>query len=128
MKQFFKQIMPFIFGFVFVGGLVLTTVLLLIPSYSIPKAFDFYDKAQHVLVFVTLTVAGLLAFAKHGKTVALGLICYGGLMEVLQSLLTTTRHGEWLDWLTDGVGILVGVGVYLASRKFAKFTINNIAT
>ena len=123
MKQLFKQIMPF----VFLAGLVLTTVLLLIPSYKIPKAFDFYDKAQHVLVFITLTVAGLLAFPKHGKTVAMGLICYGGLMEVLQSLLTTTRHGEWLDWLTDGVGILVGVGTYLASRKLTKFTMNKIA-
>jgi VanZ family protein len=127
MKQFFRQIMPFTFEFVFVGGLVLTTVLLLIPSYNIPKAFDFYDKAQHVLVFVTLTVAGLLAFPKHGKVVVLGLICYGGLMEVLQSLLTTTRHGEWLDWLTDGVGILVGVGAYFLSRKFIKDTINKIA-
>ena len=124
MWQFLKRAMPFIFGF----GLVVTTVLLLIPSYNIPKAFDFYDKAQHVLVFVTLSVVGLLAFAKHGKTVVLGLICYGGLMEVLQSLLTTTRHGEWLDWLTDGVGILVGVGTYLASLKFAKFTMNKIAT
>ncbi len=116
--------------FVFFAGLVLTTVLLLIPSYNIPKAFDFYDKGQHVLVFVTLTVAGLLAFpnvSKHSKAVVLGLICYGGLMEVLQSALTTTRHGEWLDWLTDGVGILIGVCAYLASRKFAKFTMNKIA-
>ena len=123
----FQRVMPF----VFFAGLALTTVLLLIPSYNIPKAFDFYDKAQHVLVFVTLTVAGLLAFpnfAKHSKAVVLGLICYGGLMEVLQSALTTTRHGEWLDWLTDGVGILVGVGAYLASRKFVEFTINKIAT
>lgn len=114
--------------YVFFAGLALTTVLLLIPSYKIPKPFDFYDKAQHVLVFVTLTVAGLLAFAKHGKTLVVGLICYGGLMEVLQSALTTTRHGDWLDWLTDGVGILVGVGAYLVSRKFAEFTINKVAT
>ncbi len=123
MKQLFKRIMPF----AFFAGLALTTVLLLIPSYNIPKALDFYDKAQHVLVFVALTVAGLLAFPKHGKTVVLGLVFYGGLMEVLQSLLTTTRHGEWLDWLTDGVGILVGVGAYLAGQKFTKFAINKIA-
>jgi VanZ family protein len=123
MKQFFKQIMPF----VFFAGLVLTTVLLLIPSYKIPKAFDFYDKAQHVLVFVTLTVAGMLAFPKHIKTLVFGLVCYGGLMEVLQSLLTTTRHGEWLDWLADSVGILAGLGAYLLSEKLAKFTINKIA-
>lgn len=118
MKQFFKQIMPF----VFFAGLVLTTVLLLIPSYKIPKAFDFYDKVQHILVFVTLTMSGLLAFPKHGKVVFLGLIFYGGLMEVLQSALTMTRHGEWLDWVTDGVGIALGYGVYrLFNQLLRKF-------
>lgn len=123
MKQFFKQIMPF----VFFAGLVLTTVLLLIPSHKIPKAFDFYDKAQHVLVFVTLTLSGLLASPKHSKVVVLGLIFYGALMEVLQSTLTTTRHGEWLDWLTDNVGIAVAFAVYLVAQKFIKITINKIA-
>jgi VanZ family protein len=116
MKQFFKQIMPF----VFFAGLALTTVLLLIPSYKIPKAFDFYDKTQHVLVFVTLTVAGLLAFPKHRKIIVLGLLFYGGLMEVMQSTLTTTRHGEWLDWVTDGVGIALGDGIYRLFNQFIR--------
>jgi VanZ family protein len=113
--------------FVFFAGLVLTTVLLLIPSYNIPKAFDFYDKAQHGLMFATLTMAGLLAYPKHVKMVVWGLVFYGGLMEVLQSLLTTTRHGDWFDWLADSVGIVLGLGAYLLSRKFVKFTINKIA-
>lgn len=112
--------MPFVFGI----GLVLATVLLLIPSYAVPKAFDFYDKAQHVLMFATLTMAGLLAYPQSVKTVVWGLVFYGGLMEVLQSLFTTTRHGDAIDWLSDSVGILVGVGAYLLCRKFIKFTIN----
>jgi hypothetical protein len=37
MLQIFKRAMPFVFGF----GLVLTTVLLLMPTYTIPRAFDF---------------------------------------------------------------------------------------
>jgi VanZ family protein len=121
MNSRLKSALPLILPCIFVFGLVLTTVLLLIPSYKIPKAFDFYDKAQHVLVFVTLTISGLLAFPKHRKIIVLGLFFYGGLMEILQSALTTTRHGEWLDWLTDGVGIAVGSGVYVA---FCKLAIN----
>jgi hypothetical protein len=80
--------MPLIFGL----GLVLTTVLLLMPSYTVPKAFNFYDKAQHSLVFVTLALAGLMAFSSRVKAVCFGLCFYGGLMEVCQSLLTTTRQ------------------------------------
>ncbi len=87
------------------------------PSYKIPKTFDFYDKAQHVSVFVSLALTGLLAFPKHVKSIVFWLICYGGLMEVMQSLLTTTRHGEWLDWLTDGVGVAIGCGVHKVFKQ-----------
>jgi VanZ like family len=112
-----KSALPLMLQGIFVFGLVLTTVLLLIPSYKIPKAFDFYDK---VLVFVTLTISGLLAFSKHRKIIVLGLFFYGGLMEVLQSALTTTRHGEWLDWLTDGVGVALGCGIYRLFNQFLR--------
>jgi VanZ family protein len=116
MKEFLKQTMPFIFGF----GLVLTTVLLLMPSYAVPKAFDFYDKAQHSLIFVTLTIAGLMAYPQRLKTLCLGLCVYGGLIEVLQSTVTTTRHGDVVDWFADGVGIVVGLVVYLLILRVDK--------
>ena len=109
-----------LFKAAFMIGLVLATVLLLLPSYAVPKAFDFYDKAQHGLMFSVLTVAGLLAFPHRLKTVCLGLVLYGGVMEVLQSKLTTTRHGDWLDWLADGIGIVVGLSVYLIGCQISK--------
>lgn len=118
MNSQFKSTLPLMWQCIFAFGLVLTTVLLLIPSFKIPKAFDFYDKTQHLLVFIMLTLAGMLAFPKRLKTVVLGLILYGGLMEVMQSALTTTRHGEWLDWLTDGVGIALGGSVYTLINHF----------
>jgi VanZ family protein len=123
MKQLLNRVMPLVFGF----GLLLATVLLLMPSYAVPKAFDFYDKAQHGLMFATLTMAGLLAYPKRVKTVVLGLVFYGGLMEVLQSLLTTTRHGDWFDWLADSVGIAMGLCAYFMGQKLTKFAINKIA-
>ena len=117
--------MPFVFGF----GLVLTTVLLLMPSYAVPKAFDFYDKAQHGLVFVTLAVAGLMAYPQRLKTVCLGLSLYGGLIEVLQSTVTTTRHGDVVDWLADTLGIVVALVAYQMSlHAIKRYATNNIAT
>jgi VanZ family protein len=126
MWQLLKRAMPTVFGM----GLVLTTVLLLMPSYAVPKAFDFYDKAQHGLMFTTLLLVGLLAYPQRLSAVAWGLVLYGGLMEVLQTMLTTTRHGDWFDWLADSAGIAVGLVVYFAGQKITKIiktTTNNIA-
>jgi VanZ family protein len=128
MKQHLNRVlqlaMPFIFGF----GLVLATVLLLMPSYAVPKAFDFYDKAQHGLMFTTLTIAGLMAHPQRVKTVCLGLGLYGGLMEVLQSTLTTTRHGDALDWFADTLGIALGFIVYVLMLQFMqRYAINKVA-
>ena len=122
MKQLLKQAMPYIFGF----GVVLTTILLLMPSYAVPKAFDFYDKAQHGLMFAALTVAGLLAYPQRLKAVCLGLCVYGGLIEVLQSTVTTTRHGDVVDWFADSVGIVVGLGVYLIGCQINKKAIRSL--
>ena len=126
MKQLLQRVMQFM-PLVFCVGLILATVLLLMPSYAVPKAFDFYDKAQHGLMFATLTVAGLLAYPQRVKVVVWGLVAYGGLMEVLQSLLTTTRHGDWFDWLADSVGIAMGLCAYLVGQKLTKLAINKIA-
>jgi VanZ family protein len=124
MWQLLKRSMPLIFGL----GLVLTTVLLLMPSYTVPKAFNFYDKAQHSLVFVTLALAGLMAFPNRVKAVCFGLCFYGGLMEVCQSQLTTTRHGDVVDWLADSAGIAAGLVIYLIGSKINRdFAINKIA-
>ena len=114
--------MPFIFAF----GLLLATVLLLMPSYAVPKVFDFYDKAQHSLVFVALTLAGLVAYPQRVKTVCLGLFVYGGLIEVLQSTVTTTRHGDVVDWSADTLGIVVGLGIYLIGCQINKKTANKL--
>lgn len=116
--------MPFIFGF----GLVLTTVLLLMPSYAVPKAFNFYDKAQHSLVFLTLSLAGILAYPSRLRVVCCGLFLYGGAMEVMQSVLTATRHGDVVDWVADSVGVVVGLVLYWAGAKLRKLAINNIAS
>ncbi len=93
-------------------GVVLATILALLPSTSVPHAFQFWDKAQHALAFTVLTITGGLAFPKKVKLVYIGLIMYGALMEIMQSALTTTRFGNVLDWLADGVGVLIGIVVY----------------
>ena len=107
------RLMPWVFGL----GLVLTTTLSLLPSTSIPETFVFWDKAQHGLAFTALTITGCIAFPKKLTWVCFGLLFHGALIELMQSTLTTTRFGDSLDWFADGVGIVLGVLVYILLNK-----------
>lgn len=94
---------------VFFTGLALVTILSLIPSTSVPQAFQFWDKAQHALGYVALAVTGCLAFPRRVMPVFIGLLAHGAVIEILQGTLTTTRFGDVFDWFADGTGVLAGV-------------------
>jgi hypothetical protein len=49
---------------------------------------------------------------------------YGGLIELAQSYLTTTRKGDWIDWLAAPVRAILPVIQYLAN--FNQLLINII--
>jgi VanZ family protein len=38
----------------------------------------------------------------------------------MQTYLTTTRHGDWFDWLADTIGIVVGLGLFLIIRRYVR--------
>ena len=42
-----------------------------------------------------------------------GPIVMGGVIELLQRYCTTTRSGEWPDFVADAVGVVLGAGVGL---------------
>ena len=88
-----------------VGWLALT------PSPP-PEASLLGDKLNHFAAFASLAMAGFMGFQRRWVPVALGLLAYGGLIEVLQSV-TPTRVADWIDLLADGIGI--GLGLVLAA-------------
>lgn len=104
----FLRYMPLLFCIC----LALVTLLALIPSTSIPKAIQFWDKAQHALAYSVLSVMGCFAFPQRLRLVFFGLITHGAIIEVMQGALTRTRFGEPLDVLADGLGVLVGIIAY----------------
>lgn len=91
-------------NFLLAIGVVL--LLMLYPFAPKPPAFPYQDKVQHFVIFFLLTLAGWPLFSKAMSRLVLGLIVYGGLIEVLQSLLTTTRMGDVVDWAADSIGVL----------------------
>ncbi len=70
-----------------------------------------WDKLNHAAAFAAMAFAGVFAFRQlrwHFLYVALGLLCYGGAIEIAQWFVPG-RSSEWRDLLGDAVGIAVGM-------------------
>jgi len=50
------------------------------------------------------------------------MVALGGLMELMQAYCTSTRSGEWLDFWSDSVGVLLGnfLGLLLYYGAYRK--------
>lgn len=98
--------------------LCVVTLLALAPAP--PKEADFgWDKLNHFTAFAALAVVAALGYARATVAVGLGLLGYGGLIELLQSL-TPSRTAEWADLLADGLGIGIGLLVATLLAEFAR--------
>lgn len=69
-----------------------------------------WDKSNHLVGFIALALSGRRAYPGHGLALFAGLLAFGGLIELLQSL-TTYRLAEWGDWIADGIGVIAGYGL-----------------
>ena len=100
------------------GVLVLS---LMPPSPEMPTTG--WDKSNHLLGFAMPMLLGRWAYAGRTRAMVIGLMAFGALIEVLQSL-TPYRFAEWADLLADGVGLFCGwaigeAAVWIASRRDA---------
>ncbi|MFW5439439.1 MAG: hypothetical protein ACKE5M_02000 [Methylophilaceae bacterium] len=106
--------------YLFLALLAITTLLLLIELEPSKASFPHSDKIIHVLLFLSLSTTGYLSFPKHPIFIFVGLAFYGALTEVLQDLLTVTRHASFLDWIADIAGILLCLLVIHLFKHQAK--------
>ena len=96
------------------------TALSLSPAPYLPQLdiFNWWDKAQHAIGYGALMASALLAYPKVSKMRLAALLCiHGCLMEVLQ-YFSGYRFGDWQDALADGVGVMMGVAVFIIVSKF----------
>lgn len=98
-------------------------VLSLMPiSPTLPSTG--WDKSNHLLGFFVLTLLGLSAYRTQPVVTVLGLVGYGGLIEVLQSL-TPHRFAEWGDLLADAIGVgLAWLLMVAFERAVARYRSN----
>jgi hypothetical protein len=82
----------------------LIAIFSLLPLPYLPQAFDWWDKAQHALAFLAVSILGLWAYPSNPARVSLGLLLFGLGIELAQAA-TGWRFGDWQDWLADAIGV-----------------------
>ncbi len=102
-------------------GVLAVTVLvslavLFAPGSDVPSAPPGVDKLVHLLLFLALALAGRWAGIR-ARPLALLLVAYAGLSEVVQAVSDLQRSGSVLDWLADVAG--AGLGL-LAWRRLER--------
>jgi VanZ family protein len=86
--------------------LVVVLVFSLMPPQVITQPMG-WDKMHHAMTFAVLAMLGCSAYIERKVQVLVGLLAYGALIELLQSL-TDYRFAETMDVVADAVGLLVG--------------------
>lgn len=100
--------------------------LLPIPDVRMAVEVPLVDKWTHMVMYGVLTLVIWLEYIRaHRQMRGLRLlllaflapIAMGGALELMQAYLTTCRSGEWLDFVANSIGAVVGAGCgLLASR------------
>lgn len=86
---------------------VIIAVLTLAPMPSGGPAGS--DKLYHVLAFACLAFPLPLVRPRLALWVILGVIAYGGVIEVIQPFFG--RQAEWADLIADGIGAILGASI-----------------
>jgi len=86
-----------------------------------------FDKLVHIIMFLGLSGViffedtSYLRFPRSRKRIFLVTFLFptlfGGLVEIIQEYLTTTRSGDWFDFLSDCIGTIIGIGIALLINR-----------
>jgi len=85
---------------------LIIAALTLSPVTPGPQGLPGLDKLAHVLAFGALAAPLAFAYPRHWRAVALAVLAYGGMIEIVQPF--TGRSAEWADLLADGLGAFLG--------------------
>ncbi len=103
---------------------VIVTVLSLVSFHSIPSVkIVGSDKTVHFLFYLVFVILWGLATnqtyfnRKYVLFVVISAISYGIIIEVLQSVLTSSRQADFYDVLANTVGAIVGSVILFVVKK-----------
>lgn len=82
------------------------------------------DKIAHIIMYIFLAISLCIASRKYIIIITISTI-YGGIIELLQNYYFPPRTGEWLDLLSDFIGAIIGVVLFIFIQKKTFKKINN---
>ena len=92
------------------AAVVFTFAMAVLPPGDGPELLP-WDKAQHFLAFYVLAGLGAAAFPRQALWApAVGLLAFGGLIELVQALPMVGRDSDFGDWVADAVGVAFALG------------------
>jgi VanZ family protein len=98
---------------------LLIVVACTLPGKSIPDApIMGFDKIVHIGMFIGWTCLWLLLFPRSTLFIALLGIAFGIFLEFYQQWLPFDRTFDWWDAAADGVGVLVGLGLFFILMRY----------
>jgi len=98
-------------GTAFAAGVVAVTVLSLLPQGAVPH-MDVSDKAEHLMAYLCLALAGGVAFPERRASVALGLglVALGIALEIGQAF-APDRYPSVADAIANSFGVIIGLTI-----------------
>ncbi|MCF6509624.1 VanZ family protein [Blastococcus sp. MG754426] len=103
----------------FAVALLVSAVVLFLPSSGVPTAPPGTDKAVHLLVFATLAGTGRWA-GRPPVPLGSALLAYAAVSELVQGLTPIGRSMSAADVVADVVGIVVGLLAWEALTRRAR--------
>ena len=96
---------------------VISLVVLFTPASGVPTAPAGVDKVVHLALFAALAASGRWA-GVGARALAVPLLAYAAVSEVVQALPALARSMSLADWAADAVGVLLGLALWeLAARR-----------
>lgn len=103
--------------------------LLPVPDVRMTVEVPLMDKWAHMVMYGVLTLVIWLEYIRvhrqmRGRRLLLlaflAPIAMGGALELMQAYLTTCRSGEWLDFVANSIGAVVGAGCGLLASRLGE--------
>jgi len=106
---------------------IIIFVLCCTPGKYVPTAHWLellsFDKFVHASIFFILTCLWLVYMFMTNKLsmvtmifIIFGCVAYGGLLEVMQATVFSQRSGDWLDFIANSFGCLIGLWFFRKNK------------
>tara|TARA_Y100000385_G_scaffold180169_1_gene186112 strand:- start:25 stop:393 length:369 start_codon:yes stop_codon:yes gene_type:complete len=103
--------------------LVAITALSLHPLDNLPEAPG-SDKTHHLIAYAALAYPASLRKPKRWQAIITIFALYSGLIELIQPHVN--RYGEWMDFLANISGLIIGIALAFLIDKLMKCPKQNL--